>query len=268
VRVKVYLVNQGSTEKEEAMLRDLAGNGGAVAALGDGENRGFAAGANLGAQRALADGSDYVLFLNSDAVLQPGTLEMLVAAGGGAVNPRVLDGAGRVWFDAGRVSYRGRGISLRANPEKGPRTVEFVHACILLVHRETFRRVGFFDETLYAYGEDVDFSIRAAKGGIRLVLEARATGVHMESLSVKRVAGRRFRDYYVVRNMILVQRKHRGGAGFALRLVLIFLMELVVPLAYFTVSLQPERMLAVVRGFRDGLTGRSGESPYYPGHAV
>jgi len=153
-------------------------------------NRGFAAAVNAGIAHAR---SQYVLVLNDDVELDPRWLETTVSfldqrleifyccgriyqAGG-----LLLDNAGdalSLGGSAWRLGYGRPGVCTpRAGlPSSGlhdsgafdfPRPVWAVPATATLFRRTVFERIGPFDEDFFAYLEDMDFSLRAARAGLR-----------------------------------------------------------------------------------------------------
>ena len=144
------------------------------------ENLGFAAGMNVGIRAAFADGADAVLLLNNDMEVEPGFVEPLVAAvvGDGlcaAACAQVLFAGEppRVWYAGARFARR-RGHSGRnvgyGQPPLSPATTPYrtERACggAMLVTNTVSERVGLFDEELFAYAEDTDWSLRAARKGL------------------------------------------------------------------------------------------------------
>jgi len=75
----------------------------AVVILDGGGNLGFATGNNLGMQKALAEGFEFVLLLNDDAQLLPGSLDLLMETMRsdetiGAIAPLIYYGDGEhIW---------------------------------------------------------------------------------------------------------------------------------------------------------------------------
>ncbi len=111
---QVVVVDNGSTDGSPARIGAAFPQ---VTQIVNAENRGFAAGANLGLDWALAQGSAYVLVLNNDTTVAPDLLARLVAAGEsdpqtcgepgrtiGILSPRIFyfDEPARTWHLAAR----------------------------------------------------------------------------------------------------------------------------------------------------------------------
>ena len=177
--LSIVVVDNGSTDGgPEAVAAEFP----AVRLLPLGENRGFAGGVNAGADAALGDGADAVLLLNNDATVEPDFLEPLVdaacAEGVGAACAQILDSAtGLIWYAGARYDPR-RGHQGRhtgyGDPPLLPATApyETERACggAMLIPRAALEEVGPLDETLFAYAEDVDWSLRARRAGLRILV--------------------------------------------------------------------------------------------------
>jgi len=154
-----------------------------------GGNVGFAAGCRLAADAAQAP---ILVFVNDDAVVEPGALEHLVAALGAApddvaaVAGRLTDRDGRrndfsdgfLVFDGHAFAAEvGRPVERLAPAAPGE---ERLFACggLMAVRRETFLATGGFDDDYFAYLEDVDFGWRQWIFGNRVVAEPRAVARH------------------------------------------------------------------------------------------
>jgi hypothetical protein len=187
-------------------------------------NRGFAGGADEGARRALAWGAEGILFLNSDAVLEPGALGLLAAALEGdpraaAAGPLILfdDGSGRAWFAGGRVApafgqvtHLGQGRDAGDFPRE-PRPAGFLTFCAVLVRREAWEAVGPLEEEFFAYGEDADWCLRARGAGWGLVHCPAARVRHRVNASLG--AGSPTQAYLLSRARVLLVRRHCGVAA-------------------------------------------------------
>ncbi|MGH2600155.1 MAG: glycosyltransferase family 2 protein, partial [Dehalococcoidia bacterium] len=141
-------------------------------------NTGFTGGNNRAVREALAEGADYVLFLNDDTRLDPGLVEALVAEADPAtmVAPHVYlevsdglldDTIGD--FSWTRGAWRRWVLGRRAPPAlRRPGPVPMATLTALLIPARVFREAGFLDERMFMYYEDFDFVRRAQLAGFRL----------------------------------------------------------------------------------------------------
>jgi GT2 family glycosyltransferase len=156
------------------------------------DNVGFGAGANQGALHAVGR---HLLFLNSDAFVQPGWLppllevldaDPLVAA----VTPRLVDPDGTLQEAGGVVARDGfagqLGMGARADALEFAfrRRIDFSSAAALMVRRRHFVDVGGFHPA-YAMGyfEDVDLCLTFWERGLATVYEPRSTVLHLRGAS-------------------------------------------------------------------------------------
>ncbi|MEP6477983.1 MAG: glycosyltransferase family 2 protein [Rhodoglobus sp.] len=185
------------------------------------ENRGFAKATNQGIRTAISDGCEWVLLLNNDTVLPASTLSQL-AASAAANDARVVSPlieaetpAGTVWYAGGHL--RGPALAFRPVHEffgrqsstiaSAARWTGFAPACCLLVHASVFRTIGLLDEEYFVYFEDIDFSIRARRGGIRYLLDARISILHKAS-SLTGGSNSTFTLHWMSRNWVLLLRRN------------------------------------------------------------
>lgn len=163
-------------------------------------NVGFARACNLASAQARGE---YLLLLNPDAQIRPGTIENLVRAsrddvragvvGGrlihqdGTLDPQSCWGLPSVWsmlcFATGLSTvFAG---SLLFDPESlgrwqrdTPREVGIVTGCLLLCRRSVWRDLGGFDPDYFMYSEDADLCWRARQAGYRVIITPDATALH------------------------------------------------------------------------------------------
>jgi GT2 family glycosyltransferase len=271
--LRVIVVDNGSTD----------GTAEAVAAahpeadlLRSEVNLGFAGGNNLGLRRALEDDAGYVFVLNNDVEVEPGAVAALVEAARrlpsvGALNPKILfaDPPGHVWFAGARFDPR-RGYNGRQRGYRRPDSPELAEvvttdrACgaALLVPRAVLERVGLFDEELFLYSEDTDWSLRAREAGLVLYVVPDARVVHRVSAS----AGGESSPatlYYGLRNTMTVCERHAPLGRLASRRRRLAMLS-----AHVTQALLAPRRLeglrAVRDGWRDARAGRLGPRPGRP----
>lgn len=194
-------------------LRQAASAGTNVTFQRNPDNRGLAAAINQG---VAATSTPYVMLLNPDVQVPPGSIENLEA---------VLDKNPRTGAVGGYVNdrYLPRSVAtpwtvLRENiglPVKLATTANDMQAAAaaLLVRRDAFRAAGGFDERFFpAWYEDVDFSRSLRNSGweVRFCREARF--IHEGGYSAKALGPSDFAAAYY-RNQLRYVQKHFGRAS-------------------------------------------------------
>ena len=156
------------------------------------ENLGFSSANNIALRKIH---SNYVAFLNNDAVPDPSWLNTLVKAlehcpqAGFAASkmlfqdePKMIDRAGDSYTTAGAGLLRGRGRS--ANNYNKQEWIFGSCAGSAFFRIEVLRDVGFFDEDFFILYEDVDLSFRAQLRGYRCLYIPEAVVYHKASSSI------------------------------------------------------------------------------------
>ncbi len=262
---RLHLVDNGSRDDSLARAR-AAAPGAQVLALG--ENTGFGAAANAGAERALAAGADLLLFVNNDALLERGCLERLLeeaerAPEVGLLGPRiVLPGSpSRLWAAGGVLGFgpnlsRLRGGGLPDAPGwQGTVDVDYVPGCVLLARAAAWNATGGFDAAYFAYTEDVDLGLRARALGIGSRVVGSALAVHAASSATGGGYNPR-RKFLMGRGAVRFLRIHGGAARWLAWLVCDVL---ALPLALLAAWPRGEARAVFAKGLGtlDGLLGRS-----------
>ena len=262
-RQQVLFVDNGSVDGSvEEVERAFPG----ARVLRNGENLGFCGGCNVGLRHALESGSEAVLLLNNDVVVDPEFLQPLLKAledpGVGAVGPKMLAGGNEdvLWCAGGLIRWgvnvsqlRGFGQRDRGQFDRAE-DMDYIPACALIIRREALQDVGLLDEDFFAYMEDVDYGVRLRKHGYRVRYEPRSRVVHHSSGS----SGGGYtegRKYANALNSIRFLKKHPTLKGWA---ALLFFDVLCLPLALAAQVLRrgnPRAVLAKGKGLLDGIRG-------------
>lgn len=172
-------------------------------------NIGFGRACNLGAEGGT---TGFLLFLNPDARLAPGSLDALLEAAGRhpqavAFGP-LLQGADGV-PGCKRVSALAPLDRVAAVP-KTDTVVPVLSGAALLVRRQAFAAVGGFDPGLFLYFEDDDLSLRLRATCGPLILVPAAKVLHQPGQSSPASAALSWqRGYHLTRSYIHAARKHR-----------------------------------------------------------
>ena len=200
-----------------------------------GANLGFGTGANRGV--TLTSG-DYLLILNPDTVVEPGTVKALVAAldrdpGLGLVGPRMENLDGTVYPSVRRFpdlavafGHAFVGLVWPANPftrryrmldwdhDLAASDVDWVGGACLLVRRTAYDVVAGFDEGYFMYVEDVDLCWRLHQAGWRIGYEPAGRVVHALGASSRLMPYRMIAEHH--RSLLRFAAKSTTGARRAL----------------------------------------------------
>lgn len=260
--LEIVVVDNASTDGSADAVRDP------VRLMPLPENQGYGDAINAVLRTLNLDGedggspaADYFLLLNNDIRVEPETvsrlLEIAREKGPGIYGPKVLlqgrpgrlDAAwGRVTWSHVLSSFAGKGARDGARYDR-VRRVQLLLGCALLVHRQVFRDVGFFDEDYFMYHEEVDFLFRAGRKGYPAYYCPAARVHHRQAHSTRGEPLKRV--FWVRRNTVLFLRKHRAGAwawgcwG----------KSLVLSLAWNVVLLRWRRVATIWRGVVAGMGG-------------
>ncbi len=203
---QVVVVDNGNPVEVQQKLEDLWQMAENLKVVGEGINRGFAAGVNLGVEHA---SGDRYLVINPDALLRPGSVAALEAARAGGVEPMVVGGkiyggdgieqrGGRrrrltlgvavaTFLGLSRLPVVGRSFpNLNLNlqrPPDGPVPMGAVSGALMYLSREGFAKLGGFDDGYFLHVEDLDLCRRAEVEGGDVIYTPDAGAYHFGSTS-------------------------------------------------------------------------------------
>lgn len=181
--LRILVVDNASTDDSVERIRAAFPE---VSLLRAEENRGFAAGSNLGIRCALKHGAEFVWLLNNDTLAPWDTLKKLVDQ---AADPAVgivgsvlqyLDRPGTIqaWGGGSVVPWMGYARHFHAPAELDDRS--FLTFASVLFRREMLEQVGLLDEGYFMYFEDSDLCFRARSAGWKLAVAADTAVLHRE----------------------------------------------------------------------------------------
>lgn len=173
VHMQVIVVDNGSTDGSVSELIEQFPH---VEVVKPTRNLGFAGGANAGAAKALGR---VLLFLNPDVELSPGCISELVEEledpTVGVAGPVLSVLASESTEYGATIDPLGYPVPL-LEPDSLPL---YVPGCALATSRETFSRVGGFDERFFMFVEDVDYCLRVLLCGMDIRVRRGATATHI-----------------------------------------------------------------------------------------
>jgi N-acetylglucosaminyl-diphospho-decaprenol L-rhamnosyltransferase len=200
------------------------------------QNEGYQRANNRGIEAATGE---YLLLINADALLRPGSVETMIARmrsddRAAVIGPRLVygDGSFQRWtagaapgvaaiaafyLYAERVSPAAARRSLfLAHDVDLPFRPDWVSSACMLVRRAALEEIGLLDERYFCYMDDVDLCQRLRDAGWHVWYEPSAEVVHLMGQASKRNTGaaspaaiRNFNDY--------VHRRSGAGAALAAR---------------------------------------------------
>lgn len=233
---EVVVVDNGSTDGSPDMAAAAFPQ---VRILRNERNVGFGAANNRGWR---ACRGPLILFMNTDVVLRPGTLERLseVLSGDpqvGAAGPALLQAPGiyqvsfgkksTFWSELFRKSLLNRRLRLTAGRSRTVRSVDWVSGAFLMVRRSVLEAVGGFDEAFFLYFEDIDLCLRIREAGWKVVYAPGAPSFHEGGASAAASPLRSRFEYR--KSQIFFYRKHNSTLSLALLKVYLQMIFLFLP---------------------------------------
>jgi GT2 family glycosyltransferase len=192
--LRVIVVDNKSPDDSAAVVADLP-----VHVIRAPRNGGFAYGCNLGIG---AGSAEFVLLLNPDCRISPGSLRSLVDAlradpRCGGAGPRVLDAGGQLAYSQRRFprlrsTYAQALFLQRLAPRASwtdelirdpvayqrPATPDWLSGACLLLRRTALAEVHGLDEGFFLYSEETDLFLRLRRAGWRARYVPEATAQH------------------------------------------------------------------------------------------
>jgi hypothetical protein len=187
------------------------------------KNLGFTGGNNVGLKYALENNFDYAIVLNNDTIVESkDSIKNLIDEMD--QTPDVTLGTGRifyypekdkVWYDGGKVikwraaekhfNFRKNINEIKLNNEL--RNIDFISGCYMCIRLRDLPKLGYMDEKFFIYLDDLEYSSRASKYGMKMLYvpnsviyhKARGEGKHTPKLI-----------YYSIRNRRLLINLHFG----------------------------------------------------------
>lgn len=269
---QVLLVDNGSFSGFVDWVRD---EGGSAEVIEMGENLGVGAAQNRGILWAKTKGFSHILFLDQDSIPQTEMVRKLIEASIylnkynsqiAAVGPRIIDahsGKDFPFINFGFLSVRRR-ICQQSFTGKYVLT-DFLISSGMLVSLSVFERVGMMEEGFFIDNIDMEWCFRARSQSFALYGVCDAELEHSLGDQVIHFwFGRLFsiyrhsstRQYYIMRNRILLYRKRYSPLSWIGQDVLRLCVKLVFLIAFSPPRLENLRM--IIKGIRDGLHGKMG----------
>jgi GT2 family glycosyltransferase len=221
---QIIVVDNNSTDgSAELVANDFP----LVQLITNSKNLGFARATNQGIQ---ASCGKHILLLNSDTILQPGSIHQMLEfmnanpqagiVGGTLLNPDLSPqrcfGAFPNFFSESLFAW---GLDSRLpfslftkqiqQPIDAPHETDWVLGAALLIRRAVFQQIGMLDEDYFMYSEEIDMCYRAKKIGWRIYVIPNTPIIHLGGQSTRQTPGKMKAELF--RSKVRYFGKHFGS---------------------------------------------------------
>ncbi len=199
------------------------------------KNLGFTGGNNVGIKYAVNNNYNYAILLNNDTIIESAeTFKVLITEMD--KNSDFTLGTGRIfyypqknliWYDGGKI-IQSRGLAIHLHYRKKRedielndelREIDFVSGCYMCIRLKDIPKLGYLDEKIFIYLDDIEYSARAIRKNMKILYIPNAVIYHKARGEDKRTPRM---VYYSIRNRRLVINLHFGFiAKFYFEIVLI-----------------------------------------------
>jgi GT2 family glycosyltransferase len=237
---EIIVVDNNSSDKSIKMVKEKFGQ---VKLIINSKNLGFGAANNLGAKNAKGE---YLLFLNSDTIVQSEALTKMVDffkknKRVGILGPKLVLNSGKIQpYCIGYKSSLGQSFKnrfakclakLKINKKfltrlsleywdwLEPRSVDWVTGAALMIRKNLFDKVHGFDEKIFMYFEDQDLCLKANQLNQETWVLPNAEIIHLGGKSIK-LDNERKKYYYQSQDYFF--KKHFGKFSYLLMKIISF----------------------------------------------
>lgn len=245
---EIIVVDNASTDNSVSMLKKEFPD---IVLIENSVNMGFACAVNQGI--GVAEG-EYVILLNSDAVLESGSVDRLISymnenpdtgvCGGQLINP---DGSRQNSFDnfpSLATELLNKSLLRLFFPDKypsknmdyrAPLNVDSIIGACFVIRKKCMQEVGLLDEDYFFFMEETDWCYRVSKAGYKITFVPSAKITHLQGKSAEKIHIKSRVEYYYSRYLYFF--KNRGKLSFAILLCSVFLRCILKSIGYFLLAL-------------------------------
>ncbi|MFN8309871.1 MAG: glycosyltransferase family 2 protein [Chitinophagales bacterium] len=232
ISCEVFVVDNNSQDGSQQMVQSKFPE---VKLIANAGNPGFSRANNQA--MALASG-EFVLILNPDTVVGESTFQtcmqfMQTHSQAGALGVKMVDGKGIFLPESKRglptpavAFYKMFGLAslfpksltfgkyhLGFLSKEENHEVEILSGAFMFFRKTVLDQIGYFDETFFMYGEDIDLSYRVLKAGYKNYYLADTAIIHYKGESTKKGSLNYVKVFYEA--MIIFAKKHFAAGGAA-----------------------------------------------------
>jgi len=212
--LQILVVDNGSDSKDYEKLSVLNAFPNVTLTRNE-KNVGFAGGVNIGIRHAIKNNFDFVGLFNNDATADKDWLQNLIdefnknndisVVTGLLLHEagKTIDSTGDYYSIWGMPFPRSRGLKTSTAPNSS--YVFSATGGATLYKTSLFKEIGLFDESFFAYYEDVDVSFRTQLAGHKIYYTKDAVAYHKQGATSKKIPG--FTVYQTFKNIPLLYVK-------------------------------------------------------------
>ncbi len=255
---QIIVVDNGSDDNSVEELSKRFGD--CLIIITNKHNKGFAAGVNQGIREAIYKNAKWIFLINNDAYVDVTFFDKIIpflCDEFDILSPIIYyhDRPNKIWFVGDRLipgtlfSY---GLwKNRIDDGNLPESIaiDFANGAGMLIKREVFEKIGFFDEQLFMYGEEVDFCWRAKINNLKIVSVTGAKIWHEISASTSSTST--LKHYLKTRNQTIFYRRYTNGLKRAFILLIHLFIILIKSLRLSITDIEITK--SMIRGYIDGL---------------
>lgn len=212
----VYVVDNNSSLDDVEILKSSIPKEHLI--LSD-KNFGYAKGNNIGIEKSIEDGANYVWILNPDIQIQEDTLKILMDTISqnsrlAAIGPRICyrnnretiysDGAVMDW-DNYMSHHKNNGYNIKEVNDDIKTNVDYINGSVILLNVEAIKKGGYFFEDFFLYYEEAEWCNRLKKLGWELAINPKSVVYHKSSNKGK------LYHYYMIRNRLIFAKMNNDN---------------------------------------------------------
>lgn len=263
---KVVVVDNDSKDNSLKLVKDL--NFDKLKIIKNSDNLGFGKACNIGAKNSQ---SDFILFLNPDAMVYEDTFKKLfnyieqndtnkIAVYG----VQLIGDDGKIQRTCARIPtlsnfiYRSLGLN-KLNHKLFPshtmqhwdhldtREVDHVMGAFFMIKRDVFEKLNGFDERFFVYYEDLELSKRIKDLGYKTIFVSEAQAYHKGGGTSEQVKDHRL--FYSIRSRLIYGFKHFGLLKGIFLMIFTFTVEPITRVIFSIFKGQGAEILETFKGF-------------------
>jgi len=262
---EILIVDNGSTDGSQEVFKLKYPN---IILIENQQNLGFAEGNNIGMRYALKRGTDYILLLNNDTMVDKHFLDELIKWA--EMDQKVGIAGPKIYFyhEPNKICSLGANINLWTgrilnighkqidkDQFEDIKKVDYVPGAAILVKRKVIEKIGLLDKNYFFYYEETDWCARAKKIGYSVIAVSESKIWHKIGSTAGKIEG--FTLYYGTRSHFLFMKKNANKIQFLFFLIFYILIYNMLKTIYVIFKYRNlKSLITYYKGIYDGITSK------------